>query len=344
MLPTAVIADRIVLDWRCHQRGVCCHGWAVPVTPREQRRIHDALPAGDGLRGRFQQPPQEDGMVEMPMTDSGHCVFLDGADCGLRRDISPRALPGSCRRFPLKAMLTPRRILVEMSYVCVTSLALLGAQERAGLETVDTCPIDYVLQVCEPGYAYHAAGGAASTAEAFWDTHWEWLQTFAALGGAPTERVSALARLVLGDPPAPLGVDWAALAAAGRQASAHGRFMMAGGRLEVLADVEWAPYTPIWDLGGAPIPTDEPRLVNRYLEHCLLAPEWLGRDFSPEGLVYGLYAIVLMYRTARDWGANPLEAVWLTDRRLRHQGGFKRGGRPPHWQSMAMLALSSPVG
>lgn len=274
--------------------------------------------------------------------DDGACLFLEDKLCGYRRRYEAHSLPRSCRTFPFLGIRGPEIALLGLSVACPTALGLLAGQAAIDVHEAHTE---------EPPVTIDAGALLRSDASVdAWRGQSERSAALHALLGTPTERLTRLAEALCGRTTPILEHGWRV---SGDDADAWdgaflGEFTAAGGDPAVLTAIWATPSRPppsaedLPDTAGV----DEARLLNRYLDHRALVPTFFTSGIAPsaEGLLCALFAVLVRYREERHRGADPLRALWTTEREAVH-GGLVRsllkvraGQSAPDWWSLGLLA------
>jgi Fe-S-cluster containining protein len=136
-----VLALSLHSDYACRHRGACCRAdWPIPVEPAVETRLRDALRSGglrvprggtDVLRPARSLPDQA--RVLLGRDAAGACRFFEGPPgnlCAIHRLLGGAALPGACRQFPRRALLSPGVVRVGLSHYCPTAAAMLFREDR----------------------------------------------------------------------------------------------------------------------------------------------------------------------------------------------------------------------
>jgi hypothetical protein len=336
----------MVLDWQCSRCTHCCRAWRVDVAPAALREMAlHCSEAGDlaaTLRLMAQHPTERrlDGSCALPMDGAGACVFLEGNLCGYRVKHGTSTLPASCAKFPFVGVVTPKRRLLGLSFACPTALQALLEERRVELveDYPGAPPTDVLTDFCGDGSPDQAA-----QAEAFWELHWEWL-SFARRATAPPEQwLRTLAEQASGMslPSVEVSPSFWSRSRFSRQAAAP--LLAEGASEQVLAAVFDDPGAPQAPADAGARGADD-RILNRYLVHRLLVPEFLVTGASLGRLLGVLFAIVARYRIERSRGHAPGRAVANIDRLILHSDYHRTlfpdaVGEAVAWPSLALLAL-----
>lgn len=275
--------------------------------------------ADDAVRllQRHPEERREEGACVLPMDptpDGGSaCMFLESNLCGYRMRHGVETLPVSCAKFPYLGMLTPRRRIYGLSFACPTALDLLA--ERGHEPLVDGYEGEPPsVTLCD----FRGDGPAHDEAAAmFWDTHWSWVEAFSRVAGRPAERLHELGGRITGADPVPVRVDADLWAATTFDPRLGAPLLREGAHPSVLAAV--------WDDDSARITPDDIRpdppdgaLLNAYLDHRLMAPEFLMTRASLVRVLGALFAAVGRFRVERAQGRRAMHAVMHFDRMLLH--------------------------
>lgn len=269
-------------------------------------------------------------------------MFLAGDGCDYRLKHGCETLPVSCVKFPYLGLLTPKRRLYGLSFTCPTALELFARRKELELrDHVGPPPTSAACDFLGPEPA-----DERSQAAAFWDLQWAWLRFLRAADGSPAMRLKALAEQAAGLdlPVVELGTDFWSLPQWDR--SAGKALMRAGGLEAVLQEV----YEDERNLGATvatepALGDDEDALLGLYLEHRLLAPEFLMTGASLARLLGALFAAVARFRIEKARGSTALDAIANLDRLLLHSDYLPQlfaahVEEAKVWPSLALLALA----
>lgn len=318
MSPPAVLHP-IVLKWACRQRGVCCRKLTIHIRPERVLPMVGKLEQAGRMREALRlrtahKPDRREGEACVMPTDGGACMFLRDNLCGYRIDFGHETLPVSCGKFPYLGMITPERRLVGLSFACPTALDLLAAGGDAPvLDGHDgELPLSEMWDL-----RGDAPDDPASPAWQFWETHWSWYEVFRELTGTPAERVDALARRATGAEVPVVAVDERLWSGSELDLRFAEPLLAMGADEDVLAAVYARNFGRIEpdDIANDPSGDD---LLNRYLDHRLMVPEFLSSRASLVRLLGAMFAAVARYRIERAWGKRVMYAVLHIDRLIQH--------------------------
>ena len=324
----ALVMHPIVLDWACQSRAHCCHDWRVDVPPAHILQMaRDCAALGDEAHAaaleRASRRRGPEGTCALPMRGDGSCTFLESSLCGYRLAHGVETMPVSCRKFPYLALLTPRRLLVGLSFACPTAVDLLAT--RGPGELLEDAPGP------PPTSTYCDMAGDRpedddSPAAHFWAAHWSLARMFAGLSGTPEERLDALARRATEREPVASELPeslWSRPHLSPGEASplidalAAERSLEAATTISLLQMVcdDEAPRIAPTEIVADP-PDDV--ILNRYLDHRLLVPEFLITGASHLRLLATLFAACARFRVQRARGVRALHTVIDLDRMILH--------------------------
>jgi len=345
MLPP-IVTTPMVLDWQCSRCTHCCRAWRVDVVPAALREMalqcSEAGDLAEAVRLMAQHPTEQrlDGSCALPMDAEGACLFLEGRRCGYRVKHGTSTLPASCAKFPFVGVTTPKRRLLGLSFACPTALQALLDEQRVELveDYAGGPPTDVLTDFRGDGSPDQAA-----QAEAFWELHWEWLSFARSATSPPEQWLRTLAERASGLslPSLQIGPSFWSLARFSRQAAAP--LLAEGASEQVLAAVFDAPG-PAQASADVEAAGADDSILNRYLVHRLLVPEFLVTRASLGRLLGVLFAIVARYRIERSRGHAPGRAIANVDRLILHSD-YHRTLFPDDvdeavaWPSLALLAL-----
>jgi len=284
-----------------------------------------------------------DGSCALRMQPDGTCMFLrEDNMCRYRIAHGDETLPISCVKFPMLGILTPKRRLYGLSFTCPTSVTLLATSP--GLELVHAyCgapPSEVLCDISGAG----PDGEPNPHAVAFWDAHWDWLQLLRRTKGSAAERLRVLAERVAGSALPQVSLDpgfWTK-----RQFDRHSATpLLRQGAIESILEAVYDDHSARSEPTDIPDDPNEDGLLNRYLEHRLLAPEFLMTGASLGRLLGVLFVILARYRLERGRGTGALHTIMHLDRLLLHADYLDQifvpdVPEPQIWQSLAMMALA----
>jgi hypothetical protein len=349
MVEPPSVFDPLVQQWRCEHCGCCCDsGWRIDLRPEELRAMADKCFASgadaDALRllDEHRAGRRIEGLCAVPRSPLGACWFRREARCSYRLKHGGDTLPVACMKFPYLGLLTPTRRLLGTSFACPAALALLARQ-------ADVAPADAAAPPPHPVVCYDFRGsesdGSAELAREFWAIHWDWWELVRASTGPAAERLATLARRASGVELPRVGVDarfWTSPALCDEFAA---ELLERGAERAVLAGLFPSPV-PLQPPLGWPEPADEEALLNRYLQHRLLLPEFMLKGASLGRLLGVMFALVARFRMARARGMAALDAIRHVDQLALHSD-FTNQLFPPEvpedraWPSLGMVALAS---
>ena len=306
----------IVAAWACQKRGKCCGSWQIHVPPSQLRDMalkcaekgeaEDAL-----LLMAAHLPERRQGAACVMPTRQGMCMFLEDNLCGYRMRHGAETLPVSCKKFPYVAIRTPERIIMGLSFACPTALDMLA---RGGGELID----DFRGQPPSmPVFDFRGDEPATpdSPAVQFWDTHWSWFEVFCSLQGRPQERLHELGKRASGCDPPEVAVDerfW------NTPDPELAKPLVDNGALMSVLTVLFNDRPPRCEPEDILDDPEDDVLLNHYLNHRLLVPEFLSRRASLVRLLGMLFAAVARFRIDRAHGKRAMHAILHLDRLILH--------------------------
>lgn len=282
-----------------------------------------------------------EGLCSVPRSAQGSCWFRRQDRCDYRVKHGTDTLPTACTKFPYVGLLTPSRRLLGVSFACPASLALLARQTKVAPSEVEH---DSVPTTVYYDFRGEQADGSAAAAEQFWAIHWSWCELLRGSSGSAPERLRSLALQASGvELPRPR-VGACFWKQSVLQDELAGDLLHSGARREVVAALFASPVPLQAPLVGIE-PCDEEALLNRYLDHRLLLPEFLLKGASLGRLLGVLFALVARFRSARANGVAPLDAIRHLDQLALHSDFVSQLfppdiPEPDAWQSLAMTALA----
>lgn len=306
-------------------------------------RCSEAGGVDAAVRLMAQHPAEQrhGGMCELPMDETGCCSFVDENLCGYRVRYGTSTLPASCIKFPYAGMTTPARSLLGLSFACPTALQMLLDEPQLEIAEDQTAPPPAGVMTDFRGTD---SAELAAQAEQFWAIHWEWLTFARASGGPPEQWLRAIGEQASGLSLPTVKLDSCPWSGARWNRQAALLLIAEGAAEQVLAAV--------YDDPGAPLPAPDVQerggsdeVLNRYLIHRLLVPEFLVASASLGRLLGVLFALMARYRFERALGRSPGHAIANLDRLILHSD-YPRRLFPDDveetvaWPSLALLALA----
>ncbi len=348
MLPPIVL-DSIVLRWNCHHSTHCCRSWRVDVPPATLLQMAERCTSRRDTETALRLVKEHnverrlDGSCALPMTPDGACMFLrDDNLCRYRIAHGDETLPISCTKFPLLGILTPKRRLYGLSFSCPTALTLLATSPQ--LELVEAYAGPPPSEVLCDISGDDGESGPHPLAITFWDAHWDWLSLLRRTSGCAPARLRVLAESMAGCALPTVSLEPAFWTARQFDPQA-GAPLLRQGAVRSILEAVYDDHSARSEPTDIPADPDEQLLLNRYLDHRLLAPEFIMTGASLARLLGVLFVIVARYRLERARGTRPLHAIMHLDRLLLHADYLDQlfpedVPETEAWQTLAMMALA----